>query len=828
MAQMGRDRVHPSRRRVLLVAGAFLVALLLLTGLVLVPRLPEWRFVDSDQGSVGTAKAIDLGQGATAGQTFVARHAGLTGIEFWLTSSAATSTLMTLHLRAEPSAGADLAVASATIPAGERSGYLRLEITPLSDSIGHYYYAWIEAQGPGIALPLAEGASYLDGAVYQDGQPLDAQAAFRLVYAPAPLIQDLLGAVPKALGLLGAFLLLFALPGWALLERLGPARHLSWGERLGLATGIGLALVPLLMLWTALAGLRLGVAYSWLLVGMGAAGVAWKARTWRPKQWGKTLGAWAHSQAVAPDVALLALLSLILASRLLAVRTLEVPLYGDGYQHTMITQLLVDHGGLFDSWQPYSSLDRFTYHFGFHAAAAAVHWLTGLPVAQSVLWTGQILNVLAIVALYPLALRISGSRWGGVACVLVAGLLSPMPSEYVNWGRYTQLAGQVLLPVAAWLIWELLTDAGRRWRMAPLLALVSGGLALTHYRVLGFFGAFALALLPFGLQRREARSALPKVAAAALGAAVLFLPWLVHTFEGSAIRILGHQLSTLPAEVSEATREANAVGRLARYLAPGWWLAGPLALGWALWQRRCGPLVVLLWSGLLVLAANPAWLGLPGTGAISNFAILIAAYIPAGLLVGFLVSQAVERMAGQRLWAAALALFVVGIGVFGALQRLRDLDLSRSAYVTRPDVRAAAWIRANTETEARFLVNSSPAFGGLTIVGTDGGWWLPLLTGRQSTVPPLNYATELSRASALRQQMEAPARLEETAGATAPSVVTSLRTSGVTHVYIGQRQGAVNDVTGVTLSPDLLLRSGAYQAVYHEDRVWIFRLLGSD
>ena len=40
----------------------------------------------------------------------------------------------------------------------------------------------------------------------------------------------------------------------------------------------------------------------------------------------------------------------------------------------------------------------------------------------------------------------------------------------------------------------------------------------------------------------------------------------------------------------------------------------------------------------------------------------------------------------------------------------------------------------------------------------------------------------------------------------------------------------MNDSTAVTLAPERLLLSRAYELVYHEDRVWIFRLapVGSD
>ena len=122
-------------------------------------------------------------------------------------------------------------------------------------------------------------------------------------------------------------------------------------------------------------------------------------------------------------------------------------------------------------------------------------------------------------------------------------------------------------------------------------------------------------------------------------------------------------------------------------------------------------------------------------------------------------------------------------------------------------------------------MNSAPAYGGTSIVGADGGWWLPLLAQRQNTVPPLNYATELSRNSALRQQMEQVARLEGEQGATSPGAITALRVAGVTHVYVGQRQGAVNDGTSATLNIKRLLSSEAYEPVYHQDRVWVFRLL---
>ena len=96
---------------------------------------------------------------------------------------------------------------------------------------------------------------------------------------------------------------------------------------------------------------------------------------------------------------------------------------------------------------------------------------------QAVLWMGQVLNGLAVLALYPLGTRIGGNRWAGVTAVLIGGLLSPMPMGYVNWGRYTQLAGQAILPAAIWLSWVALDSPKRDWRVMALAWVALGGLA---------------------------------------------------------------------------------------------------------------------------------------------------------------------------------------------------------------------------------------------------------------------------------------------------------------------------------------------------------------
>jgi hypothetical protein len=846
-----------------------LTVLLLLLGLVACAPFVK----DGQPGTASTQVVLQAGQ--TVGQTLLARDRGLQGIEIFLGPETAGTGEIQLHLRADPQSSTDLAVSALAVQSITAPGWVRFNFPPQNDSRRKDYYLLLELQGTGrVRVDTAPGDTYLEGALYQNESPLDAQMTFRLVYDPGQLFLGTLAQAGSWPGILGIAIFLFILPGWALLALLwSDWDALAWGERLGLAGGMSLALYPLLFLWTDMIGLRLDPLYAWLpaLVGLGiilwryVAG--WKVR--RSKIWNlqpfdklRAGSVTCNLRLVLPDLTLFAILALIFATRFWVIRSLDVPMWGDSYQHTMIAQLLVDNGGLFNSWQPYAELHTFTYHFGFHTAVAAFHWLSGLDMPQAVLWAGQLLNVLAVIALYPLATRLGGNRWAGIGAVLVAGLLSPMPMYYVNWGRYTQLAGQVILPGAIYLAWATL-EAARRTIKSPVLAgpnwfiklrhripfdagrmalmwLILGGLGLTHYRVLIFAILFFAAFFILRVRRETWRALLARTFWIGIGAGLLFLPWFIHTFAGKIMLIFATKLSTPVAAVSTWTQQYNAIGDLSSYLPTPLWLLLPVSIIWGLWRREKGVALISLWSFLILLAANPQWLRLPGEGALSNFAVFIAAYIPVSVLAGYLLGQVTSYKAcpatvgsaeGLKVESArkslALALLVsvsvFVVGIWGARQRLGDLQVMQHALVTHPDIRAAEWIQENTPQDARFLVNSFFAYNDSSIVGSDGGWWLPLLARRQTTLPPLNYSSERGPRPDYILWVNTLTTEIQNKGVTHPDVLALLRARGVTYVYVGQRQGRVNYGGPHVIEPEQLLASPNFRLVYHQDRVWIFK-----
>jgi hypothetical protein len=746
----------------------------------------------------------------------------------WLHPGAPATGTLTLTLHANPTSSAPLAQASLPAASITSPAYYRFAFAPLPGSRQQYYYARLELHGSGsVALVPDAPTAYQDGTLYHNGSPLDANMPFRPLYDSAALLT---GLVRYDLPVWGGVLLgggvLYLLPGWALLVLLWRGPALTWPEQAALAGGVGLALYPLLLLWTDLVGLHLGAGYAWGVPLLAAAVLLWHYRRLRPGDVGAAWRGYIGAREHWADGALLLVLGAVFVARFLVLLPLDAPLWLDSLHHTTITALIVQNGGLFRSWVPYADMQSLTYHFGFHANAALFQWVTGLAPHRVTLWIGQLLNGLAVFALYPLALRLGRGRWAGVAAVLVAGLLVPMPMFYLNWGRYTQLAGQVILPAALVIIWVLLEQRERRWTMLALGALVLGGLALTHYRVVIAAGLFIVACGLLLWRHMGWRPLLSTSGLLLLGAGGLVLPWLVVLLGSRILHIIGGivaaSASSAPEQVAqvEALNTINEIGMFLPYLV---WLLLLLSLGWGLWRRERGVLLLGVWGVLLLLAVNPNWLGLPGAGALTNFALVMAVYIPAGVLIGAAVSWLIGHVC-NKLALAALLVLVALLAVGGVGLRLGDVDTARYEMVTRPDIRAATWVAVHTPPDARFLVNSFFPHSNL-LAGTDAGWWLPVLAGRQTIVPPLSYASEWGPRAEYKSWVHLPLAELHAHGLDDPAVRRLLVERGVTHIYLGQRQGRIWHSGANALQPAELHASPYARLIYHEDHVWVFELV---
>jgi len=242
---------------------------------------------------------------------------------------------------------------------------------------------------------------------------------------------------------------------------------------------------------------------------------------------------------------------------------------------------------------------------------------------------------------------------------------------------------------------------------------------------------------------------------------------------------------------------------------------------WGLAKRERGVILTLLWVAAVLLCANPSLLGLPCTWLVNNASAAIALFLPLAILGGYFLASLCEeiraRLRGKwrSLHRWALGLSIVAVAIWGALGMLSIVNPA-CILATRDDMAAMEWIRQNTPKDAKFLINARYWQWGL-YVGTDGGYWIRLLAGRKTTLPPVVYGfispEYIAEVNALARPMASPA-LAKRALLDDEGMRRLLDERGVTHVYIGARGGSIR--------PTMLLDNPYWRLVYSSGAVWIF------
>lgn len=801
-------------------------------------------FTKSEQPLISNFYSLDAD--TTIGQTGLARYDGLQSISLYIQPEVPGQGTVQFFLRNSPESLHNLAQSSLASEKISQPGYYTFDFPAIQHTTLQDFFILIKYQGEGsLLIGAGPGNVYLNGALYVNKIPQDAQTAFSVNYKPEMAIWGVFKESINWFGLLAAAVLLFILPGWALLNALWPKwRTLLFFEKLGLAAGASLPIYPILMLWTNFVGLNSGKLYVWVPLSLSIIYLFWRTikqgnqdRNLKPSKKFALSDLFHPNSSSWANISLMLILAFLILTRIWAIRSLEIPLWGDSYQHTVIAQLLVDNQGLFESWQPYAENVTFSYHFGFHSLVAVFHWLSGLSLPLSLLWTGQIINILAVISLYPLAKRLGGSQWAGVAAILAAGLLFQMPNFYTNWGRYTQLAGQVILASVVWLIWAYFEEEKSSSKAILLLCITLSGLALTHYRVTIMAVLFLLTFWLLFTQRSNLRSITQKSILIGAGSLLIILPWIIRTFYSNLSQWLANMLSIQTQQNSDSVSQVSALSNVSVYIPAIFWLIFLLSIAWGLWKREKGAALISLWWLLILIAANPHWINLPGRDILNSFAVLIAAYFPAAIMIGAAFAWGLEkiqltilerststRLQATENWLSLLLVILLSIvGLQAGRMRLYDIQPTQFALATRPDLRAADWIQENTPQSASFVVNSFFAYADSLIVGSDGGWWLPIISKRSTSLPPLTYGIEQGPFEEYRSWVnQFPAQVFEK-GITHPDVLQLMQERGFEYIYVGQQQGSVN-FGGVFLDLTQLLADPHFDPVYHQDRVWIFKI----
>jgi hypothetical protein len=828
--------VRFQRARFSLPSPVYLLALfgaLLLTGCVSLPD-PETSQVH-EQEVIATLQP----GGSSLGQTFTSRRAGLNSLTLWLGSEqgdAQGSLQVELFHSISDSEPLYTAFLSTTGISSKRS--FRFAFPAQDDPSGQAYYLRLSALGKSLQIFGRLEDIYPQGEFFNNGAPAQADLAFRSTYNYGwRTFSEDLGLWARSVWLAVPLGLLLLVPGWLLLDLTGFLRRFDLGEKIALSVGTSLALVPLFMLWTTTFKLPWSSPVLWFILGLMSAILVYRLLQWtRGRLFASLFPLSLNSSSLSPfPFHLLVLLGIFLLSlfvRLVMVRDYATPAWVDSVHHGLITRLILEQGGFPASYAPYLDIQITEYHPGFHSVLAAFIWLSDLSIDQAMLILGQVLNALAIFASYLFANALLSDRRTALVAAALTGLFIPMPAYYASWGRYTHLAGMLVLPVFFVVLnvfWDLSLIhtpspvPGKKSGFNPsllmpglLLSLISAGLFLLHYRIAGFALLLAFAYLvfqtPFGL--RSLGFKLVAASLSALAALLLILPWFWPTLTQTLLPKLSTPISSQPL--------FN--GFTWQYLTSGLGIytliLGIFGLILGLSFRKQFAFILLLWIALLFLLPNLSALGLPGGSFVNQTAVEISLYLPISVLGGYFLSQAVKLTDyfPSKIWRSVsqgiLLLSATLLVIFAARQTLTILNpvtvLSR-----QPDLPALAWIETEIPQGETIAIN--PFLWGYGVyAGSDGGYWISPLTGHPTFPPPVLYGVSSTEVKDHINQVCAQIIAQ---GKNASALADILRQNNIQFVYLGARGGAI--------SPTALQASSDFQTLYQVNGSWIFKVMPS-
>lgn len=526
-----------------------------------------------------------------------------------------------------------------------------------------------------------------------------------------------------------------------------------------------------------------------------------------------------------------------LALRMIHARNLTVPMWVDSPQHVWIVQRILAEGGLPATYGPLIPSQAFDYHFGFHAVAAVAAWSSGAAAPLATLVAGQVLSALSGLAVYLLTRELTRSdRAAAVAAVLV-GLVTSYPTYYVTWGRYPELAGLVVLPAAFASVRSAL-ESDWRWRDLAASSVAGGALILIHPRVAIFTAALITAwFITRGIRPRPPRGspepssgehhegearvrawlhgaplshAIGRLMVLGGGAVALVSPWLtaMWTLHRSqtvlpSVTAPSHAITSFPLDLVVAGDD--------RYLA-GLALLGLLI---AVYRQPRLAATLILWSGIVLIAADPPLLGLPINLWVNANSIAIAAFVPIVVLVGSLVEEIAASLGERsRRPLRRLALPVLILALAGSRFPTMVGIVSPCCGLIGPgDSEAIAWVRDNTPAEAKFVIDGY-IWQDRIWAGSDAGYWLPVLADRATTLPPLFYAVGPEQSVRLIQ--ETAAQISQ-AAADPSALARTARANGAAFVFVGSRGGR--------LDPVRLAHSEEFRLLYRSGGAWVFAVV---
>ena len=776
------------------VLALVLVLLTALTGNS--DSIDAWNVQDNTALPAG-----NLDSAHTVGQTFRAHDARLHAIQVrWIVSSDlafAPTGQITLHVRHRIDDAIDVATASLAMTDLRNNEYGKFVFAPITDSANESLYFFLDASNAGIqrgslsAWSSAED-DYPDGELLIDGQPARRDLVFRVYYDPdASMLWQALGdMLRKYLRAILFVIIIVSLPGLILLFASGASagQDEPRADRFALASGMGLSALSagaffLMWLDAAMNEWALYFLCAAVLAGLGLVYLRQKKLA-TPSEVTRVTR---HFELA--SVALPVLAALAFAVALLQIRDVQAPLWVDSPAHASYIASIVA--------QAQMPLDRF-YHLGYHAIVALVVRMAGISIPDGMLVIGQLLIVQSGLSVFLLSRRLSGSALAGLTSAVSVWFLSPTPAYFVTWGRYPLLLGCALLPIAMLCAMNLIDRA----RFDPWVFFFAGvtlaGLAFAQVRLIVFYFAFiiAYAVNYFWNHRRDssARRLLNRIVLLGCIGICFAMLWVVALIaHGSSLQSIidinaGAPLID-PSVAWEVVSAHHGIEVLALALA---------AVLVGLVQRTMLATTVASWYiGVCLTALVSQSIG--GRPYFEPSLVVLMGFLPAALVVGDLAQGLSSRLttafSAARISASVVSVILISMVGLAGVKDMVALVNPTTMLFFDADQTAMQWIDEHTPGDAKFLINSYAWFDS-TYVPSDGGSWIPYVTGR---------AVDFITVDALASNGDMP------------EIARWMTERKMVFVYLGRRGGILSKL-------DFTFQTERFTLIYDRDGVQIFQI----
>ena len=763
-----------------------------------------------------TDALILLANNQTASQTIFLPQASLSAFHFWASSSVSSSQNGKIHFSLYAQKDKTILLYSTDVP------YPLHQFVDVSIPKDIYipaglYKIVIQPDSSPIWLFGSKLDSYPQGTLFLDNADTGFDLGFSVNYRYtfSTFLNDLKAFITN-INLIIPFFIFLILPGFLLIKFLKVEKDVDLSLQLFLIIATSLSIYPIVLAWTTWIDFKwnpisVRIFFYSLLVISTIISIRNIPRFFRIIKF--------------EDLFLFFIFLISLFVRLIMSRNLVAPAWVDSIHHSLITSIILDQGTFPNTYEPFVHISTASYHSGFHAMLAFFTWLSGLSLPQSMLLFGQVLNALCVYSVYSFTRSLFSNRWMAIVSAMIVGLITPMPAYYTSWGRYTQLAGLVIMPAIIQIYAHLLSPQRvgsnhDRLREIALFAILSSALIITHYRVSLFLALFLLLVtIPtiWGHFRNKDFIQLQSISVSII-LLILFtfafsLPWLPKAWlsliypEMNAWRGNGQALETIPIGLLTA-----GLGKLSLILAG-------LGILWGLWHRNQGVLILLAWVGLCFASVYLPYLGLPGLGLINATSVTISLFFPIAALGGFFITDILLRgnvffpipSPGIRYILVFLAFIILsGIAIPKMLPILNPITM----LVRGDDLESMSWIKANIPQNEKILIH--PFLWGYGLYsGSDGGTWIPALAKRVTIPPPVLFAltaspNEIKTINTIAQRtLEYRNNPEELAN--------WMNINSIHYLYLGGRGGDI--------SPFVLSQSKYFTLIFHHNSVFIFQVL---